>query len=228
LRTAHYRHGDELAKLLDPNVARAAALRAREAVAGSSFSKGIGEALDAFFTESRQRLQQAIAVIQEAKLLMSGVGRKFTHEYKIAIVEIADFGTERFLIELDRIQEHCEREFKGGSGFMLKSRRSLGTLFFDTVGLKVINIFEIGDRETKAWMAGFIRPLETQINTYQEQSNTRIEGMGRIQMAETELVARMEELRKLAADLAAQKELLEAHQARVAAMLDIEREHSLA
>jgi hypothetical protein len=38
----------------------------------------------------------------------------------------------------------------------------------------------------------------------------------------------MEELRKLVADLAAQKELLDSHQARVAAMLDIEREHSLA
>jgi hypothetical protein len=52
--------------------------------------------------------------------------------------------------------------------------------------------------------------------------------MGRIQMADTELVGRMEELRKLVADLAAQKELLDSHQARVAAMLDIEREHSLA
>ncbi len=111
---------------------------------------------------------------------------------------------------------------------MLKSRKSLGTLFFDTVGLKVINIFEIADRETRAWMAGFIRPLEAQINTYQEQSNSRIEGMGRIQMADTELAARMEELRKLVADLVAQKELLDSHQARVAAMLDIEREHSLA
>ncbi|HEX3060503.1 MAG TPA: hypothetical protein VHP62_14150, partial [Usitatibacter sp.] len=124
--------------------------------------------------------------------------------------------------------EQCEREFKGGSGFMLKSRKALGTLFFDSVGLKVVNIFEIADRETRAWMAGFIRPLEAQINTYQEQSNSRIEGMGRIQMADTELVARMEELRKLVADLAAQKELLDSHQARVAAMLDIEREHSLA
>jgi len=228
LRTAHYRHADELAKLLDPNAARASGLRAREAVAASSFSKGIGEALDAFFAESRERLQQAIAVIQDAKQIMTGVGRKFTQEYKIAIVEIADFGTDRFLVELERIEEHCEREFKGGSGFMLKSRKSLGALFFDTVGLKVINIFEIADRETRAWMAGFIRPLEAQINTYQEQSNTRIEGMGRIQMADTELAARMEELRKLVADLSAQKELLDSHQARVAAILDIEREHSLA
>jgi hypothetical protein len=155
---------------------------------------------------------------------MGMVGRKFTQEYKIAIVEIADFGTDRFLIELARIQEQSEREFKGGSGFMLRSRRSLGTLFFDTVGLKVINIFEIADRETKAWMNGFIRPLEAQINAYQEQSNSRIEGMGRIQTAETDLMARMEELGSLVAELSAQKDQLDAQQARIAAILEIERE----
>jgi hypothetical protein len=203
-------------------------VRARDAVAGSSFSKGIGEALDAFFAESRERLERAILVIREAKQMMTLVGRKFTQEYKIAIVEIAEFGTDRFLIELGRIQEHCNREFKGGSGFMLKSRKSLGTLFFDTVGLKVINIFEIADRETKAWMNGFIRPLEAQINSYQEQSNNRIEGMGRIQMADTDLVGRMEELASLIAELSAQRDQLDAHQARIAAILEIEREPSLA
>ncbi len=228
LRTAHHRHAEELARLLDPEVARASGLRAREAVAASAFSKGIGELLDAFFSESRERLEQAIAVIREARQTMSSVGRKFTQDYKIAIVEIADFGTERFLVELARIEEHCGREFKGGSSFVLRSRKSLGTLFFDTVALKVINIFEIADRETRAWMGGFIRPLEAQINAYQEQSNSRIEGMGRIQMADSDLVARMEELKRLAADLSAQRDQLDAHQARIAAVLEIEREPSLA
>ena len=228
LRIAHHKQADALAKLLDPDIARTAGLRAREAVAGSTFSKGIGEALDAFFTDSRDRLREAIAVIQDARATMSSIGRKFTQEYKIAIVEIADFGTDRFLVELARIEEHCEREFKGGSGFMLKSRKSLGTLFFDTVGLKVINIFEIADRETKAWMSGFIRPLEAQINAYQEQSNNRIEGMGRIQMADADLGTKMDELRKLAAELAAQRDQLDTHQARIAAILEIEREPSLA
>ena len=227
LKNSHYRHADELARLLDPEKARASALRAREAVMAGS-ARGVAEGLDQFFGESRQRLNEAIAVIREAKQTMAGVGRKFTQDYKIAIVEIADFGTERFLVELGRIEEHCEREFKGGSGFMLKSRKSLGTLFFDTVGVKVVNIFEIADRETKSWMAGFIRPLESQISAYQEQSNTRIEGMGRIQMAESDLVGKMEELRKLVAELTAQRQQLEAHFARMAAVLEIEREPSLA
>jgi hypothetical protein len=227
LRGTHNRHGDELERLLDPEVAHEAALRAREAVAGSAFSSGIGETLDGFFRESRERIARAIEVIDEARKLMASVGQKMTVEYKIAIVEAAPFGTERFLVELDRLEEHCRREFKGGSNLFLKSRKALGTLFFDSVALKVVHVFEIASRETRAWMGGFIRPLEAQINAYQEQSNARIEGMGRIQNAEVDLIAKLEEMKRLAADVSAQREQWEAHQQHLLALLEA-REPSLA
>ncbi len=227
LRGAHNRQADELERLLDPQVAHAAALRAREAVSGSAFSKGIGEALDGFFRESRERITRAIEVIHEARKVMATVGQKMTVEYKIALVEAAPFATERFLIELDRLEEHCAREFKGGSNLFLKSRGALGTIFFDTVALKVVYVFEIAARETRAWMGGFIRPLEAQINAYQEQSNARIEGMGRIQNAEVDLLSKLEEMRKLAADVSAQREQWEAHQQHLLALLEA-REPSLA
>jgi hypothetical protein len=228
LRTVHHRHADELARLLDPNEARAAGMRARGAVSSSAFSSGIGETLDAFFHESREKIARAVAVIEEAKTLMATVKRKFSEEYKIAVIENADFATGRFITELDRLEEHCALEFKGRSNLLLRSRKSLGALFFDTVALKVIHVFEIADRETRAWMGGFIRPLEAQINDYQEQSNTRIEGMGRIQNAETDLIAKLGELNRLVADVAAQHEQWEAHQRRLMALLDVDREPSLA
>jgi hypothetical protein len=227
LRGAHNRNADELERLLDPAVAHEAALRVREAVAGSAFSSRIGESLDAFFHESRERITRAIEVIGEARKVMATVGQKMTVEYKIAIVESAPFGTERFLVELDRLEEQCQREFKGGSNLLLKSRKALGTIFFDSVALKVVHIFEIASRETRAWMGGFIRPLEAQINAYQEQSNARIEGMGRIQNAEVDLIAKLEEMRKLAAEVSAQREQWEAHQRHLLALLEA-REPSLA
>ncbi len=220
LRSAHNRLADELERLLDPSVAHAAAHRAREAVAGSTFSRAIGETLDGFFRESRDRIVRAIEVIQEARKLMTNASHKMTVDYKIAIVEAAPFGTERFLVELDRLEEHCEREFKGGSNLFLKSRKAMGTIFFDTVALKVVHVFEIAERETRAWMGGFIRPLEAQINAYQEQSNARIEGMGRIQNAEVDLLSKLEELKRLAADVSRQREQWEAHQQQLAALLE--------
>jgi hypothetical protein len=228
LRVVHNKHAGELERLLDPAAARESAMRAREAVGGSAFSKAIGEILAGFFRDARETIVRAIAVIQEARKVMAAVRQKMTVEYKIAPVEAAPFATERFLIELDRLEEHCTREFKGGSNLLLRSRKALGTLFFDTVALQVIHVFEIADRETRAWLAGFIRPLESQINAYQEQSNARIEGMGRIQNAEVDLLDKLAELERLAAEVGAQREQCEAQQQRLMALLDVEREPSLA
>jgi HAMP domain-containing protein len=158
---------------------------------------------------------------------MATVSRKFTEEYKIA-VDAAPFATGRFLAELDRLEEHTHRDFKGRSTLIMRGRKTLGAQFFDTVALQVIHVFEIAERETRAWMGGFIRPLEAQINAYQEQSNSRIEGMGRIQNAEVDLVARLEELKSLAAQVAAQREQWEAHHRRLMALLEADREPSLA
>jgi hypothetical protein len=228
LRTVHHRYSDELARLLDPNDTRAAAIEVRKAVLSTAFSRGIGDALDGFFHDSRQRVRKAVAIIEEAKKMMATVSRKFTDEYQIPGIEAVAFGTERFQLELDRLEQSCARNFKGTSSLVFKRRATLGGLFFDTVALKVIHIFEIADREVRTWMYGFIRPLDSRINDYQEQANQRIEGMGRIQNAETDLMTRLEELRKIAHDLAAQKDQLEAHHERVTALLDVEREPSLA
>ncbi|HEX4780197.1 MAG TPA: dynamin family protein [Usitatibacter sp.] len=223
MKAAHERHAREMEKLLDPGAAREDAARAREAVAGSAFSRGIGEILSEYFRQSRDKLTRAIAVIVEERNLMANVNRKMSHEYKIATVETAEFGTERFLVELDRIQEHCAREFKGGSSMLLKSRKALATLFFDTAAAQVMRIFEIADRETRAWMGGFVRPLESQLAAYQEQSYSRIEGMGRIQTAETDLIARLEEMRQLAAHMVAQREQHEAYEKRILELTEIPR-----
>ena len=71
-------------------------------------------------------------------------------------------------------------------------------------------------------------PARRQINAYQEQANARIEGMGRIQNAETDLVARLDELRAIARDISAQRDQLESHHEHLAALLEIERVASLA
>jgi len=224
MKAAHDRHARELERLLDPAAARQDAAAARQAVAGTTFSRGIGEILDRYFDQAREKLRHAVQVIVEERAIMVNVGRKMTQDYKIATVETAEFGTDRFFVELDRIQEACAREFGGGSRMFLKSRQALGTLFFDTAAPNEIRIFEIADRETRAWMGAFVRPLETQLAAYQEQSYSRIEGMGRIQTAETDLIARLDEMRRLAANMATQRDEQEAHERRILALIDVSRE----
>ncbi|HUP30276.1 MAG TPA: dynamin family protein [Usitatibacter sp.] len=228
LRTVHNRQMDQMVRLLDPNLARDAGIKARMGVLNSAFSKGIGEALDHFFRESRKRIREAIEVITEAKAMMTTVSRKFAEEYQIATVEVPEFATERFIVELDRLEQICARDFKGAGSLLTRRRSTLGALFFDSVALKVVHVFEIADREVRTWMNGFIRPLDTQLNAFQEQANSRIEGMGRIQNAETDLMGRLEEMRVLSGEVAAQLKQWEAHHERLMELIDVEREHTLA
>ncbi len=228
LRTVHNVRADQLEELLDPDLAREAGARARQAIASSAFSGGIGEALDAFFEESRGKLVRSIELIDEAKVAMAQASRKFSEEYMVATIEVEQFATARFTVELDRLEEHAAGEFKGRSALMLRSRKALGALFYDNVAVNVVRIFEIADREARVWLNNFIRPLDVQINAYQEQSNARIEGMGRIQSAEVDLISKLEELKRLAAELAAQRDECEAHRKRIMELLDVEREPTLA
>jgi hypothetical protein len=228
MRTIHHRNADELARLLDPNAIREAGIQARMAVLASKFSSGIAGSLDQFFRHNKERMKGAIAVIGEARAMMGTVSRKFSDEFRIGSVDASDFATERFLVELDRLEERCARDFKGAGSLLTRRRSTLSSLFFDSIALKVIHVVEIADREVRTWMNAFIRPLESQLAAFQEQSNSRVEGMGRIRNAETDLVERMGELRALMAEVEAHAGEWEEHHESLVAMLDFEGEHSLA
>ena len=227
LRAVHNRHADELARLLDPNSAREEGLKARVAVLGSAFSPGIGAAVDGYFREIGGRIERAIAVIREVKVMMVTVNRRFASDYGISPVEVADFSTDRFPLELARLEAACSRELKSATSLLTRGRGSLAALFFDSVALKSIHVFEIADREVRAWMNAFIRPLEAQVNSFQDQANYRVEGMARIRNAETDLIDRLGELQHFLEKSAQLSREWEAHQGRIGRLLEV-REASLA
>jgi predicted GTPase len=222
LRAVHNRHVDELAQLLDPNAAREAGVRARAAVLATSFSAGIGGNVDDYFQEIRGRITRAVEVIVEVKAMMATVNRKFAESWGLAPVEVAPFSTDRFHLELDRLEEHCSRDFRSTSSLLMRGRRALAALFFDTVALKVIHVFEIADREVRAWMNSFIRPLEAQVNAFQDQANSRIEGMARIRDAESGLVGRISDLQAFLRECEDRAREWETHDQRLAYLLDLE------
>jgi Dynamin family len=228
LRGIHNRHGDELARLLDPAHARETGLKVRAEIVNTRFSGHIGQVLDGYFQAERDKLEHAIKVIGEVRSLMAEAKRKFAAEYGVTSETLAEFATERFLVELARLEEHCDRDFKSTTSLLTRGRKTLAALFFDTVATQVIRVFEIADREVRTWMNGFIRPLEAQLSAFQEQTNARIEGMGRIQNAETDLVARLDELQALLAEVEAQRGQCEAQRERLSGLLEVSREHSLA
>jgi hypothetical protein len=173
-------------------------------------------------------MRAAIAIIADAHAMMQTVSRKYSEEFRIATVEASDFATERFLIELDRLEDACARDFKGAGSLLTRRRSTLSSLFFDSIVLKVIHVFEIADREVRTWMNAFIRPIEAQLSAFQEQVNNRLDGMGRIQNADTDLAGRIEELRALTAEVQAHSDEWDRHNESLMTLLEFDRDHSLA
>ena len=228
LKTLHGKLAGELTHLLDPDAVRRAGIEAGRAVMASTFSRGIGDALDGFFAQARERMTTAVRSIADVRESLVAQSRNFAREYRMATIEGTEFTTERFLVEIDRIEQRCNRDFRGATSLILHGRRTLAGLFFDTVVQQMVHVFEIADRETRTWMNAFVRPLESQVNSFQENANSRIEGMGRIQNAETDLVERMQELEGIAAEVSAQRERLEAFAERLQALGAVAAERSLA
>jgi HAMP domain-containing protein len=228
LRSMHNRFAEQLDRVLNPAAIREAGIQTRLAVLNTRFSGSIGQTIDGFFAHARGNLERAIFVIAEVRAMIANAKAKFGQDYGMVIEAAPEFATERFLIELERIGDQCGDDFRSATSLLMRGRKTLGSLFFDTVALKVIHVFEIADREVRTWMASFIRPLDAQLNAFQEQTNARIEGMGRIQNAETDLVARLGELELLVGAVDGQRQQLERHRERLAALLAVEREHSLA
>ncbi len=226
-RAAHGRHADALAAELDPEGVREAGVRARAAVLASPFSAGINEAVDGYFSAIRGRLTRAIATIGEARATMAALNRRLAGPLGLAPVEVAAFPTDRFLLEIDRLEEHCRRDFHSASSLLTRGRQALAALFFDTVALKVVYVFEIADRDARAWMSAFLRPLESQVAGLEDRARTRIAGVTKIRDAETDLAHHQEDLQRYLRECAQREREWAAHAQRLARLLDIAAAPSL-
>jgi hypothetical protein len=220
LKRTHGRLLERMVVPLDPADVRESAGAAREAVLRSRFSSGIAHAIDGFFAECRDRVAAAVSVMGEAQASMSEAARRFPADYGVAAPELVPFGPERFAAEIDRLEALCARELKRAAALVLRPHTALAQLFFDSIATQAIHVFEIADREARAWMGGFIRPLEQQVAARQERTNSRIEGMGRMQDAEGDLVQRLEDVKSLVRELGTLRDELEVHAVRLEERLE--------
>ena len=221
LRAVHKRHADGLAALLDPEAAREAAVRARAAVLASPFSAGINEAVDAYFGSIRERLAQAVAAIGEVRAMMATVNQHFAGRWGLEAVDFTAFPTDRFFHEIDRLEEHCRRDFRSTSSLLIRGREALAALFFDTVALQVVHVFEIAERDVRAWMNAFIHPLEAQVASIQDRARTRVEGVAKMRDADSGLAQRMEELQSYLRESEERQREWAEHGRRLASLLDV-------
>lgn len=198
--------------------------RTREAMDASTFTKGLRDAMEGFFTGLRANLSLSTQEIGEITTMLDSMYKRFSVEHGLKLTRPEGFSTLRYEKELDRLELAFNRQINTTLTLVTTEKHTLTQKFFETVALQARRTFEGANRDVEQWLRVVMAPLETQVREYQLQLKRRLESVKRIHQATDTLEDRVEELRQSETLLVAQLDELSRMETRiVAAFGDAER-----
>jgi len=178
--------------------------RTREAMLESSFTAGLREAMESFFKRLRANLAQSDAEITEISAMLASMYKRFSVEHGLKLAQPAGFSTQRYLREIDRLEDLFNRQINTTLTLVTTEKHKLTQKFFETVAVQARRTFEGANRDVDQWLRAVMAPLETQVREYQIQLKRRLESIKRIHQATDTLEDRVDELRHSEEGLQAQ------------------------
>ncbi|HNQ04903.1 MAG TPA: dynamin family protein [Thiobacillaceae bacterium] len=215
LRSVYSQQSIKLFSQIGMDVLRNEVRQAREAMTASHFTKGMREAMNGFFSGMDAHLDAAHAQIEEINRMMEAMYRKLNLEHGINLVSIPPFSVLRYRKELQRLEETYERHFNNFYTFLTTEQYTLTSRFFETLATRVVQVFEILNRDVEQWLKAIMSPMESQVREHQMQLRRRLESVKRIHKAADTLEDRIGELEQMRQDVTRQVEELSALRARI-------------
>jgi hypothetical protein len=181
-----------------------------------------------FFRQLDANLDASAASIKEIRSMMTAMYRKFSDEHGLAAVNPPDHGLGKYRKEMARLERIFEERFNTVFKMLTVGQDQLTARFFETLASKVVQVFELANSETEAWLKALIAPMETQVREHKTQLQRRLENVSRIHAATETLDERIVELETAMAGVSDQLENLARINTRIATALSDEREAPLA
>ncbi len=168
--------------------------RTRLAMEESHFSTGLRDSMNEFFRRVEGSLAAGSRTVDEIRAMMAAMYRKFSEEFGLAAVNMPDYSLTRYHRKIDRLQHAFDERFNTMFKMLTVGQRQLTTRFFGTVASEVVQVFELANRETEAWLKALIAPMETQVREHRAQLVRRLDSVSRIHAATETLDERIAEL----------------------------------
>ena len=200
LRSVYSQQSIKLFSQIGMDVLRNEVKLAREAMTKSRFTKGMREAMNGFFSSVDGHLESAHQQIEEINRMMEAMYRKLNQEHGINLVAIPPFSVLRYRKELQRLEETYERHFNNFYTFLTTEQYTLTSRFFETLATRVVQVFEILNRDVEQWLKAIMSPMESQVREHQMQLRRRLESVKRIHKAADTLEDRIGELEQMQRD----------------------------
>ena len=178
--------------------------KTRVAMMDSRFTKGIQKAMDGFFSDLKIQLDKSDEQIVEIKNMMDAMYEKFSQEHGLRQVIPPGFSTLRYQKELTKLERAYKEPFNTALNMLTNEKMTLTSKFFETLASRVINVFDVANRDVENWLKAVIAPMESQVREHQLQLRRRLESIKRIYKATDTLEDRIGELENVEKSIHAQ------------------------
>jgi len=194
LRSVYSQQSIKLFAQIGMDVLRDEVRGARESMVKSRFTKGIRDAMSSFFKRVDNHLEVANNQIDEINKMMEAMYRKLNLEHGINLISIPPFSMLRYRKELQRLEEAYDQQFNTFYTFLTTEQYTLTSRFFETLASRVVQVFEILNKDVENWLKAVMSPMEGQVREHQMQLRRRLESVKRIHKAADTLDDRIGEL----------------------------------
>lgn len=201
LRSVYSQQSIKLFSQIGMDVLRNEVKAAREGMVESRFTKGIRDAMSGFFSGVDERLEAANGQIEEINKMMEAMYRKLNQEHGINLIAIPPFSMLRYRKEMQRLEEAYDQQFNTFYTFLTTEQYTLTTRFFETLASRVVQVFEILNKDVENWLKAVMSPMEGQVREHQMQLRRRLESVKRIHKAADTLDDRIGELDQMHAEV---------------------------
>ena len=204
LRSIYSQQSIKLFSQIGMDILRDEVKVAREAMVSSRFTKGMRDAMSGFFKGVDQRLEGANGQIEEINKMMEAMYRKLNQEHGINLIAIPPFSMLRYRKEMKRLEDAYDQQFNTFYTFLTTEQFTLTSRFFETLASRVVQVFEILNRDVENWLKAVMSPMESQVREHQMQLRRRLESVKRIHKAADTLEDRIGELDQMHAEVGRQ------------------------
>lgn len=208
LRSIFSQQSVKLFSRIGMDVLRNEVRAAREAMVQSRFTKGIRDAMSNFFQHVDAHLDASNGQIDEINKMMDAMYQKLNREHGINLVAIPPFSILRYRKEIQRLEGAYDQQFNNFYTFLTTEQYTLTSRFFETLASRVVQVFEVLNKDVESWLKAVMSPMESQVREHQMQLRRRLESVKRIHKAADTLEDRIGELDQMHLEVARQIEEL--------------------
>lgn len=173
----------------------------RTAMINANFTKSIRAAMDNFFSDINRWMVESEAGVGEIRDMMDAMYHRYAQEHGTQLVKVQEFSTARYQKELARLERAYKEHFNTPLNMITNEKMTLTSKFFEMVAARVVNVYEVANRDVENWLKAVMAPMESQVREQQLQLRRRLESVKRIREATDSLEDRIAELESVEKDI---------------------------